>query len=309
MGHMIKKICFLALALIGLQGAAQNNTITNEAAKLCQAKQLDAAKTKIADALNSEEKTQPYTWYVAGFIYKEFYKEFESKKRDSQYREQAVEYFLKAMDLDKKREHTSNIKTGIKYLASTYYNDALLRTREFDEATEADPEKHFNLFRKLMRTAEPGCNLNTYDKEFHQQVAQRYFDLWQINIDNDELPNKALKHYNEAIRVDSTDCMLYYNVGVLHYNRAVFMYRSIGPNTDMFDLIDIQMRASDIIKNKAMIAMTKADKICPNSSEILRGLLYMNKALERDKDVVYFKSEIERLIAEGKMKSLTPPKK
>ncbi len=309
MGHMMKKIYFLAFILTSLVGAAQNNVLTNEATKLCQNKQLDAAKTKIAEALNSDEKLQPYTWYVAGFIYKECYKEFDSKKRDSAYREQAVEYFIKALDLDKKHEHSGNIKTGIKYLASTYYNDALLRTREFDEATETEPEKLFNMFRKLMRTAEPGCNLNTYDKEFHQQVAQRYFDLWQINIDNNDLPDKALKHYNEAIRVDSSDCMLYYNIGVLHYNRAVFMYRSIGPNTDMFDLIDIQMRASDIIKSKALIAMTKADKLCPSSSEILRGLLYMNKALERDKDIEYFKSEIERLIAEGKMKNLAPPKK
>jgi tetratricopeptide (TPR) repeat protein len=309
MGHIIKKLGILVMTFVCLQGTAQNNLLSNEAAKLCQNKQLDAAKSKIATALASDEKTEAYTWYVAGFIYKECYKEFESKKRNSEYRVQAVEYFLKALDIDKKHEHSSNIKTGVKYLASTYYNDALLSTREFDEATASEPEKYFNMFRKLMRTAEPGCNLNTYDKEFHQQVAQRYFDLWQINIDNNELPEKSLKHYNEALRVDSTDCMLYYNVGVLHYNRAVFMYRSIGPDTDMFDLIDIQMRASDIIKSKAMLVMIKADKLCPNSAEILRALLYMNKALERDKDVVYFKSEIERLIAEGKMKNLTPPKK
>ncbi len=310
MGYMTRIISLLVVMLFGLCAFAQNNPLTNEAAKLCQNKQLDAAKEKIAAALENEaEKNQPYTSYVAGFIYKECYKEWESKKRDSPYREQAAQYFLKALELDKKREHNSNIRTGLKFLASTYFNDALMRTREFDEANETEPEKYYNHFRKLMRSAEPGCDLDAQDKDYHQQMAQRYFDLWQINVDKNELPEKALKHYNDAIMADSTDCMIYYNIGVLQYNRAVFLYRSIGPETEIFDLIDIQTKASDLIKNKAMLVMKKADAICPNHAEILSGLLSMNKALERETDIEYFKEEIARLIEEGKMRSLIPPKK
>ncbi|MFN0031456.1 MAG: hypothetical protein ACKVOR_04785, partial [Flavobacteriales bacterium] len=156
---------------------------------------------------------------------------------------------------------------------------------------------------------EPGCDLSAQDKDFHEQMGQRYFDLWLLNYDNSGLAEKVVKEYNQALMADSTDCMLHYNMGVLQYNRAVFMYRSIGPETDMFEMMDIQIKASELIKTKAMPAMKKADTMCPNHGEILNGLLAMNKALERENDVEYFKQEIERLIEQGKMRSLTNQKK
>ncbi len=310
MGNMIKTIFTLAITLLCLCTMAQETPITNNAVQLCQNHLLEEAKSKIAEALMSEqEQNLAYTWYVAGFIYKECYKEFDSGKRDSQYRTQAADYLVHALEIDKKREHTANIKIALKFLASTYYNDALMCTREFDETSETEPEKYFNLFRKLMRSAEPGCNLDLQDKDYHQQMAQRYFDLWQKNVDKNELSEKALKHYQTVLMLDSSDCMVHYNIGVLHYNRAVFLYRSIGLETEMFDLVDIQTRASDLIKNKALPAMRKADSLCREHAEVLRGLLFMNKALEREKDVEYFKEEIERLIEEGKMRNLVPKKK
>ncbi|MFN0032099.1 MAG: hypothetical protein ACKVOR_08070 [Flavobacteriales bacterium] len=295
----------LILAALCQCATAQEHALATEAATLCQQGQLEQAKAKVAEALQSaDENVQAYTWFVAGFVYKECYKTYESKMRESQYREQSVEYLLKAFEMDKMREHGTNIKSSIKFLASTYFNDALMRTREFDESTESEPEKYFHQYRKLMRTIEPGCNLNAQDKDYHQQMGQRYFDLWLLNYDKDELADKALREFGQALRADSSDCMLQFNVGVLQYNRAVFLYRSIGPDTDMMDMMDLQIRASDLIKQKAMPAMRTADAICPNHAEILNALLQMNKALERENDIEYFKEEIQRLIEEGKMRSL-----
>lgn len=308
MGYM-RSILLGALMVLSIHLNAQNLPLANEAAKLCQAKSYDAAKSKVAEAIASDkENKDAYTWYVAGFIYKECFKELELGKRESALRETAVDYLLKAKELDVSRSHTSNIRSSLKFLARTYFNDALLRIREMDTDDETLPEKDYHMFRKLMREAEPGSNLNVFDRDYHQQMGQQLFMIWQQNPETEKYADRSLYHYEEAVRMDTNDCMISYNIGVLHYNRAVFLYRSIGPETELPELLDTQVKASNIAKSKALPAMKRADELCPEHAEILRGLMYINKALEREADVQYFKDEIERLINEGKMKKLTPDK-
>lgn len=309
MGNMIKSIITLISLVISMAVFAQDLPLTNEAAKLCQEKNFEAAKGKIAEALATGESEDAYSWYVAGFIYKECYKNLESGKRESPYRVLAAEHFEKSLELDKPKNHASNIRIGMKYIATTYFNDALMRIREMDNGDEVAAEKDFNTFRRLMRVSEPGCDLNQYDKDYHQTAGQQFFDLWKANPDNEDFARKSLAHFQEAIQKDGDDCMLHYNIGVLQYNRAVFLYRSINAETELDVLMDIQIRASGLLKQEALPEMEKADKLCPNHGEILKGLLYIHKGLEHESDVKYFKDEIERLINEGQMKTLTPGNK
>lgn len=296
-------ICFGSLTIM-----AQQYPLAGQAAKLCQQKKYDEAVAKIEEALQSEtESASPYTWYVKAFIHKEIYKEYESTDRHSKNRETAVAAFIRTNELDKKGEHTSMTKIGLKYLASTYYNDALMRTREFVLADENDPQTYFNSFRKLMRIVDVTTNMTPYEVEFQKNMAQRYFNLWQTDVDNHTYADKAAGCYREAIRLDSTNCDLYYNLGVVYYNKAVFKYRKIGPETDIFEVITVQMEGVELFKTKALPVMTRARLLCPDRGDIIKGLMYINRALERESDVEYFKSEIERLIEEGKLKD-GPPK-
>jgi len=304
MGITMKKqslILLLAMSFISSFVFAQELPLTNKAAQLCQDKNLDAAVEKINEAIKSVEANQPYAWYVKGFIYKEVYKQNELNNRNSKNREVAVESFLKALEMDKKREHSEMTKAGIKYLATTYYNDALLRTRDFDLTTAAEAETLFNDFRRLMRTVDPVFAMKTYEKEFSKSMAQRYFMLWQLDYDNDEVSEKALAQYGNALRADSLDGDTHYNIAAIYYNRAVFKYRQLNADTDIFDLVNIQQECANLIKNRALVHMNKAYEIIPERGDVVRGLMFIHRALEHENDVEYFKSEIERLISEGKI--------
>lgn len=304
MGVTMKKHSFLLLLLMSMTHVfsyAQELPLTNEAAQYCQEKNFEKAKEKINEATNSNEAQHPYTWYVKGFIFKEIYKQNESHNRNSINREHAVEYFLKALEMDKKHEHSEMTKAGLKYLAATYYNDAITRTREFDLSNTDEPEVLFNSFRKLMRTVDPVYSLRNSEKEFSKNMGQRYFILWQMELNNDEIANKSLSHYSNALRMDSLDSDTYYNVAVIHYNHAVFKYRQLNSDTEIWDLIVIQQECADLIKNKALVNMNKAYKISPERGDVVRGLMFIHRALEHEKDVEYFKNEIERLVNEGKI--------
>lgn len=281
---------------------AQQLSLTNDAAKLCQDKQFDAALTKIGEArLDANENTNPYMWYVDGFIHKEIYKAKEMNLRNSREREMAAESFLKSLQLDKQNQHSAMTKLSLKFIASSYYNDAILQSREFDANGEKDAETSFGLFKKYMHHAEPGTSLKRFDTEFNKNLGQRYFQLWQANIANNALADKSADYYSIAARADSLDIDAFYNIAVVNYNMAVFKYRGIGPDTDIFDLIVIQQECADLIKNKALVNMNKAYKLNPERGDIVRGLMFIHRALEHENDVEYFKGEIERLVTEGKI--------
>lgn len=301
---MIKSlaISIFCLLIFALQLNAQQLPLTNEAARLCQEKNYDAALNKITEARKiSDEAASPYFWYVDGFIHKEIFKLNEMGNRTSPQREMAIESFMKSLEMDKLNQHTAMTKLSLKFLASSYYNDALLQTREFDLASENASSVSFNKFRKLMHVAEPGTSLKKFDVEFNKSMGQRYFMLWQMDIENADIADKAVDKYTEVVRLDSTDVDAHYNIAVIYYNKAVFKYRKIGPDTDIFDLIVIQQDCADLIKNKALISMSKAYKLTPEKGEVVRGLMYIHRALEHENDVDYFKKEIERLVEEGKI--------
>ncbi len=299
-------ILFLFLVILPNLGKSQDLPLTKEAATLCQSLDYQGAETAINKALESGEARHPYTWYVKGFIHKEIYKNKEANDRNSLNRDIAVEGFSKCLTLDTHREYSDMCRAGLKFLATTYYNDALTRTRDFDLNNSFEAENLFRTFTALMHQVDPTFQINTCREEFLKNMAQRYFVLWQMDLDNIDIADKAIEQYNEALLVDSLDSDTYYNKAVIYYNRAVFQYRKIDINTDFTELIEIQQNCASLIKNHALENMNTAYQLDPERGEIVRGLLFIHRALEHEQDVTYFKQEINRLIQEGKISSPFP---
>jgi len=307
MGHPInirKYALTLITLLFGAMIHAQQLPLTNEAARLCQQKQLDSALEKSRLALaDASEVADAYTWYVHGFVLKEIYKEREYGLRSSPIREDAVNAFNRSMEMKNAQQHLVMTQLALKYLASTYYNDALQAGQSTAELAETEANALFAKFEKWFMLAEPGVSTNSYRKEFIKSLGQRYFALWQRDTDNDTNRKKAAAQYETILSIDSTDVDAYYNLSVIHYNQAVFMYRKINHETDLFDMMTIQESAASLIRLKAMPLMDRAYTLAPEKGEIVHGKIILHRALDHEKDVEYFKQEISRLIREGKIKS------
>lgn len=292
----------LLFAAVGL--IAQQFPLSTEAARLCQQKQFDAALQVSMQALTDNvESADAYAWYVNGFVWKELYKTKEYGLRNSPYREEAVRAFEKSMKKNNSAQHLSMTRLALKYLASTYYNDALQVSKSISDKGEAEAESLFNNFEKWMQLAEPGIAMTSYKKEFAKSIGQRYFALWQADTDNDENRIRATAQYEKLLAMDTTDTDAFYNLSVIYYNQAVFMYRKINHETDMFDMMTIQETAAKLIREKALPIMDKAYALAPEKGEIVHGKIILHRALDHEKDVEYFKQEITRLVREGKIKS------
>jgi tetratricopeptide (TPR) repeat protein len=305
MGSTIKYLVVCIVAMVNLtvnRSYAQTPAIAAEAVELCQAKKFQEALASIQKGIDDpQDSKHPFTWFVKGFIHKEIYKHEEIHQRNSQQRETAVTCFEKSLHLDDKREYVAQTHVALKYLASTYFNDAMLASKEFDLSSPEEYIKFFHTFRRLMRTVDPVTDLAPFERDMLKSAGQRYFEIWQLDTEQDAPANQAAAKFMEALGHDSTDCQTYYNLGVVYYNRAVFMYRSLNVDTEMDELITIQTESVGLLQ-KALQVFTNGQRICPENGDILMGLLYINKAFENEKNVEYFKSEIERLIDEGKIK-------
>ena len=305
MGHSMKHIQSLLaciIILLSLTSRAQQFPLASEAARLCREMQLDAALEKsnlsIADKTESSEA---YAWYVNGFVLKEIYKAREYGLRNSAYREEAIKSFANSMKLKNASQHLAMTRLALKYLASTYYNDALQAAQSISESGEDEAQTLFASFVKWMPIAEPGISMTGYEKEYTKSIGQRYFSLWQRDTDSPEYRDKATAQYEKILKLDNSDVDAYYNLSVIHYNQAVFMYRKIDHETDLFDMMTIQEAASKLIREEALPLMDRAYELAPEKGEVVRGKIILHRALDHEKDVEYFKSEIARLIREGKI--------
>jgi hypothetical protein len=304
---IIASMMVCMLTLLALRIEAQVLPLTNEAAKLCQQKQYAQALAKADAAIASTaENSDAYAWYVHGFVHKEMYKDTEVGLRQSAHRQKAEQSLMQSLKKSNAEKHESMVKLALKYLASTYYNDALQCTQTITANNEKEARNLFEDFKRLMSVAEPNTNFAIYEKELNKSIGQRYFSLWQMDTDNLQLRDLAAQQYESILSKDNTDSDALYNIAVIYYNQAVFMYRKLGPDMDMFDSITLQEEASKLIRTKALPNMERAYEIAPEKGEIVRGIMMMHRALDHEKDVEFFKKEIERLINEGKIKSDRP---
>lgn len=186
-----------------------------QAAQYCQEGMYEKAEEAIALAIASEaEKDALYTWYVKGFIHNEIYKARESTNTHSKHRDIAVEAFLKSKEMATGQPDIYNNNSALKYLANTYYNDAITTAGTFnlENETEADTimEKYDALCRKIEME---GLN----KAAFFKQKGMRYYGLWQKNICELNLNDKAFNCYQISADHDANDCDAYYNAAVVRY--------------------------------------------------------------------------------------------
>lgn len=285
-------------------GIAQNDLpLTNDAVLLVESGKLLDAERKIQLAINDrDEKEAAYTWYVKGFIEKEIYKTQESNERESHHRKAAVQSIEKSLELDTKRQYTEMSHAVLRYIAVSYFNDALKRSAEITKVSAQEPELLYAEFRRIMRIINPLTNFEEYDKQIFKILGQSHYRIWESNTKD---PSEALianDYFQRVLIIDEEDCEALMNLVILHYNQGVYKIRSIDINTDIGQLIPIQEAA---IRNftTALPYAEKCFKICPPSVETYKGLMYCNRAIGKEELYLELKNDLEQKIKSGVIKT------
>jgi len=295
---MIRAFINISLFLMLSLNVLAQQTKTDEALMAYKEGDLNKAKVLITEALeNEEQRNDSKTWNFKGHIFKQIYK-LSGLNPTSEERDIASEAFMKSSDLNKESKfHSDNLK-ALKYLSATYFNDAVKAAIDVRYSTAEDPVDYFEKFRTIKLWINPAENITRQELEFLKLLAQGFEVAHSESENGDEiLLEKAVEHYKRAITLDSLDYEANFNLAIVYYNEGAKLISQIDYTTGFIELLEIQKECVELFKN-ALPFMEKADEIRPDRIETIKGLMFINRALNNFDKYLELKVKLDQILKE-----------
>ncbi len=298
MKNKIYILILFALLIAGRNGFAQNDSVA-KAVLLLQNENMPAdARVKQAlevidrAILHPESAKSAYAWYVRGFVYKDWYKTFESQNKKSKTRMDAVDYMKKALELDTAKEYASDIKKTLKYIGSTFYNDAgtSLDITNYQIAIE-----NYEKFKECMLISEPNYNVKIREVEFKNALATVYEKIFRSDLKtNLQFFGMTEELYKQVVVLDTNNWSGNYNLAMLYYNYGVDIINLMEVSEDIIVIENIQEEAKGLFK-KALPYALKAYSLNQKRREVLIALQGIYFSLYEFDKSDEFKAKVELL--------------
>ena len=263
--------------LLSVSSFAQTNPLSR-ALKLYQGANLGEAKTVIDSVLMQEpyqEKVVAY--YLKGFIYKDLYK--SSEGQDEVLRSESIAAFVRVTELDSAGKYTQETQQNLKYLATTYYNDAMrkIRLKSFSDA-----ESDFSEFARLVeQLKDPAFTLSPSSDQFYLALGLGYADDEVLQSDTSSF-RKAEAAFKKVLSRDSLNMLANYSLGVLYYNEAVNRIDGLSFDEELTSFDQFEDRTIALFKD-ALPYMQTAYNLNPKDVNVVEGLAGIYNSL-RDFD-------------------------
>jgi len=189
---------------------------TQRAIALHESGNLTAARDQILEALKEPAASRDaYSWYVKGFIYKELYKRDDLESRVSNNREISVEAILKAIQMDTSGKLSEFNRKALKYLAQTYFNDALLIAGSLNKRNDQEARKLFGRFKELLPYYEQKPDIQPYEIDFLGRLASGYRSIYYNNRDSNQLYlTESIHCYENILRLQPEHYAANYNLAI-----------------------------------------------------------------------------------------------
>lgn len=265
--------------------------------------QLDSAKILIDQAANDTAYTSnPFTWQVKGFIYKELYKSKEIADKKSPFRIEAIASLEKSLLLDKSGEYEKDNRQGIRFLASKFKNDAAesMDTIDYKLAIE-----NYQIFKRAKKVADPDWNVADSDIEFNKAIGGVYTQLSEKRSgkEKEHYFNLAKESFETVLTLDSSDISANYNLGRLYYNHAAQISFDM-PYVDLEEIDSFQTQILDYAKQSLpfmerayRLIRKKGDEYYKDAriNDVLMALSSINVAIHEDKRAQEYKDEQKKV--------------
>ena len=258
----------IVLALILNSLHAQN--ILERSLKEYQSGNLQPAKTLIDSAITSElYASENITWYLRGFIYKDIFKANPQGQKADSIRKNAIDAFQRLLEMDTEQKYSKEVRQNLKYLATTYYNDAMLLIQG-DQYGLAN--QYFTNFKSIYGPLADGTiSIEESELRFYLAMGSGYVQVQSRDTLND-YSEKALTSFEKVLAIDSMNKEANYNIAVIYYNEAV--NRILGLDYDDIDLLAFGKFEDETITlfKKSLPYMQRAYQADNRDKNVLEGL-------------------------------------
>lgn len=268
---MLKNAIILCLLLLSVVIVRAQEDSLNNAGKYVQVGNWNLARIAIdAASENAETAKNPYTWYLKGFIYHEIYKKNEKNDPLSLSRIKAVESLGVSIKLDSKNEHLNENKSMLRYLASTFYNNAVKTLNETDYQIAVN---NFNNYKKTKSIEDPAFDVKTREIEFKLALATVFEKKYYENrSENEDFFEKQEKLYSEVLELDPDNLSANKNFGLLYYNKAVHIINELEYDIPFDELVKMQDGFVALFK-QGLPYEERAYQINPADKDVVKALM------------------------------------
>jgi len=294
----MRKALFISTLLLCISAPVMAQHVqVAQARRAYQEKDYTEAKRLIEDAMKDPELAlDAYAWLIRGYIYKDIYKNVDNGNPSSLAREGALEYAMKAMELDTTRDQVF-FSDGYKlydHLAKTYYNDAARAMNLMDHESAV---LFFDRFKETVLNLSPDADLDVKEVEFYNALATVYTKLYNDDRVQLEYFKKAIATYQKVLYIDNENYGANYNMATMWYNRGVYNIKLISPDNDIPSINKIQQVSKEFFF-QALPFMLKAYEQNPKRKEILIGLEGIYYSLQDLEKSEFYKTKHTELYGE-----------
>lgn len=250
------------------------------------------AKKHIDTAVKLDEvKDDPSAWYLRGFIYKDLYK---GNSDNDSYREQAIDAFSSLMKMKDNDKYHKDALQNLKYLSTTYYNDAVtcLEMGEVDCALD-----NYDSFESTYPVQmDPSVSLKERNISFYLAIGSRLTSLHNADKSGTyRYFDEAITQFKKVLEYDDRNLKANYNLGVLYYNKAVNLIADLDyDNVDIIAIGELEDNSIQIFQT-ALPYLEKAHAIDPNDINTLEGLAGIYFSLREFDKSNELKAKVEKL--------------
>lgn len=265
----------------------------DRARQLLQAKDVDTAIPAIDSVVvHPDTKNDYVAWTTRAFIYFEKYKRSERLKLNSPLRDTIVSSLRRSMKLKPDEDYTLNNKKLITTIASGYYN--LAKTLLQDSLDDVRSLRAYNKFKEVYLLGEPTANLTSKDVEYYLAVGSIFSDIFINDNSNEKAKNIARVALLKVLEQQPDNAAAKINMGLMYYNHAVNIIRSLPPDVEFFELEIIQENAVKLAKQaeQYILPVYKAD---PKNAKAVNALYYIYRLLLEDKKMEEFRTKCKEL--------------
>jgi len=280
-------LLFFLVALLPVHLLAQKEKLALAINALSVGK-IDSAKIYIDEAIIHPETAKDYyTWYVKGHTYLTYYKTNSLPL----ILQQALEAYVKSIELDEKKENVNENKQGIIKIASIYNN---ISADGIDSLDYEKAIKNFEAYKKALSYIDSSPEIiKQKDIEFNLALETVYSELYDSTKNNDETyANLQIKALEYVLKLDSLNFTANKNLGIVYYHKAAnSINNKLDYDADLILLINV-IQENKYLFEIALKYMKKAYELSPKDITVIKGMKEIYRGLNDDEKADFYNKKI-----------------
>lgn len=286
--NIFKNLLIGLLVVWSLAGFAQADKL-NRANQLYQGKKFDAARLTIDSVvLHPETQKDPVSWTTRAFIYYELYKATDKYKLYSPLRDTIVNSLKISNSLKPDADYTRNNNKLMYNMSVGYFN--LAKRLLQDSTNEKTSQVAYNRSKELAKIFKADSNFTAADVEWYNTMGGIFSDMFNKDNNNVKAQETAKVALLKVIELQPENWRSNYNLGIMYYNQAVNLGKSLDYGDDLSKIDVIQESIIKLAKQAEQL-IDKVYKKDNKNQKAIEALYYIYRMLNDNAKTEFFKKK------------------